>query len=123
MNEMDLTHSSRESWSLLRKLGVAQTSWKASKVSPNSISTILHKIANIKLKKPDKMKVKADYMEELQLCADKSENMKDFRVEEVKAALNLLKNGKAAGEDGILPEFLKHMGIKGKFWLARLFQQ
>jgi len=33
----------------------------------------------------------------------------------------LLKNGKAAGENGILPEFLKHMDIKGKFWLARLF--
>ena len=65
--------------------------------------------------------MKADYKEEFQLCAEKSENMKDFGVEEVEAALRLLKNGKAAGEDGILPEFLKHMGIKGKFWLARLF--
>jgi hypothetical protein len=56
-----------------------------------------------------------------QLCAEKSENMKDFGVEEMEATLKLLKNGKAAGKDGILPEFLKHMGIKGKFWLARLF--
>jgi len=47
--------------------------------------------------------------------------MNDFGVEEVEAALRLLKNDKAAGEDGILPEFLKHMGIEGKFWLARLF--
>jgi|UniRef100_A0A2S2QM65 hypothetical protein len=67
------------------------------------------------------MKMKTDYKEELQLCAEKSENMNDFGVEEVEAALRLLKNGKAAGEDGILPEFLKNMGIKGKFWLSRLF--
>lgn len=60
MNEIDFTHSSRESWSLLRKLGAAQTSWKGIKVSPNSISTILHKTANIKPKKPEKMKMKAD---------------------------------------------------------------
>jgi len=71
MSEMDFTHLSRESWSLLRKLEAAQTSWKGSKVSPNSISTILHKTANIKPKNPDKMKVKTDYKKELQLCADK----------------------------------------------------
>jgi len=65
--------------------------------------------------------VKADYKEELRLCEEKFENMNDFGVEEAEAALRLLKNGKAAGEDGILPEFLKHMGIKGKFWLASLF--
>jgi len=51
MNEMEFTHLSRKSWSLLRKLEAAQTSWKASKVSPNSISAILHKTANIKTQK------------------------------------------------------------------------
>jgi len=35
--------------------------------------------------------------------------MNDFGVEEVEAALRLLKNGKAAGVDGILTEFLKHI--------------
>jgi hypothetical protein len=68
MDEMDFTHSSRESWSLLRKLEAAQSSWKACKVSLNSISTILHKTTNIKPKKSDKMKVKADYKEELNMC-------------------------------------------------------
>jgi len=67
------------------------------------------------------MKMKANYKEELQSCAEISENMNDFGVEEVEAALRLIKSGKIAGEDGILPEFLKHMGIKRKFWLARLF--
>jgi len=67
------------------------------------------------------MKVKADYKKELQFYAEKSENMNDLGVEEGEAVLRLLKNVKAASEDGILPEFLKHMGIKGKFWLERLF--
>jgi hypothetical protein len=47
--------------------------------------------------------------------------MNDFDVEEVEAALKLLKNGKAAGVDGMLPEFLKHLGTKWKFLLTRLF--
>jgi len=67
------------------------------------------------------MKVKADYKKELQFYAEKPENMNDLGVEEGEAVLRLLKNVKAASEDGILPEFLKHMGIKGKFWLERLF--
>ena len=68
MNEMGFIHLSRESWSLLRKLRTAQTSWKARKDSPNSISTILHKTTNIKPKKSEKMNVKVDYKEELKIC-------------------------------------------------------
>lgn len=44
--------------------------------------------------------------------------MNDFGVEEVEANLKFLKNDKAASENGMLPEFHKHMGIKGKCWLA-----
>jgi len=55
-----------------KETGAAQTSWKASKVSPNSISTILYKAANIKSKKSEKMKVKADYEEELQYYVQKN---------------------------------------------------
>jgi hypothetical protein len=90
MNEMDFSHSSRKRWSLLRKLGVAQTSCKAIKISPNSIAITLHKTTNIKPKQPDKMKVKADYKEELQLCAEKSIDMKDFGREEMETILRLL---------------------------------
>lgn len=121
MDEMDFTYSSRESWSLVKKLGAGQTSWKACKVLPNSISTINHNTTNIKFKKPKKMKVKADYKEVLKICAEKSENINDFGVEKVKATIKLLKNGKAADIDGILPEFLKYLGTKGKFRLTRFF--
>lgn len=35
-------------------------------------------------------------------------------------ALKAVKNGKAAGADGILPEFLKNLVVKGRNWLAKL---
>ena len=41
--------------------------------------------------------------------------MNDFGMEEVETALKLLKNSKTANIDGMLLEFLKHMGIKEKF--------
>jgi len=71
MDEMNFTHSSRESCSLLRKLGAAQTSWKYCKVSPSSILSIHHKFSNIKLKKYKKIKMNAKYKEELNRCIEK----------------------------------------------------
>lgn len=46
--------------------------------------------------------------------------MLDFNVADIEIALSLLKNGKATGVDGILPEFIKHIGPKGKKWLVNL---
>lgn len=57
------------------------------------------------------MKVKADYKEKLKRCAEKSEIMNDFSVEEVETALKLLKKGKATGINGVLPGFLHEREI------------
>lgn len=43
-----------------------------------------------------------------------------FTVNDIEVALQAVKNGKAAGADGILPEFIKMLGPKGKTWLAKL---
>lgn len=64
--------------------------------------------------------MKADYKEEFKRCAEKSENMNGFGIEEVVATLKLLKNGKNAAKADMLPEFFKHMGIKGIPRLATL---
>ncbi|KAL4153411.1 hypothetical protein QTP88_001244 [Uroleucon formosanum] len=121
MEEMDFTHSSRESWSLLRKLGAAKETWKEHKVTPNAISNIIFKSSNIKPSKLEKRNIKHDFKEVLSSCIEKSESMENFGREEVKAALKLVKSGKAAGVDGILPDFLKFLGSKGKAWLTNLF--
>jgi len=39
--------------------------------------------------------------------------MKDFSEEEISRALGSTKNGKAAGIDNILPEFIKRLGTAG----------
>jgi hypothetical protein len=118
---MDLTHSSRESWSLLRKLGAAQPSWRESMVSPNSISNILFKTSNIKPEKLENLKIKYDFKEVINSCVEESESMEDFRMEDVENAIKLVKSGKAVGVDGILPEFLKYLGLKSKTWLTSFF--
>lgn len=107
-----------ESWSFLRKLGAAQTSWKYCKVSQHSVKSILHKSSNIKPKKHEKIKVKAKYMEEQNRCTEKSEMMKNVGIKKVEVSLKLIKNGKGAG---VLLELLKHLGIKSKLWLAKIF--
>lgn len=49
--------------------------------------------------------------------------MEDFGWEEVEAALKLVKNGKAAGVDGIRPEFLKFLVPKGNAWITNFFTE
>ncbi|KAF0712149.1 RNA-directed DNA polymerase from mobile element jockey, partial [Aphis craccivora] len=46
--------------------------------------------------------------------------MEDFTDSETEMALKVIKSGKAAGTDGVLPEFLKFLGPKGRNWLTRL---
>lgn len=104
-----------------RKLGAAQPSWRESMVSPNSI---LFKTSNIKPRKLENLKIKHDFKEVINSCVEKSESMKDFRMEDVENAMKLVKSGKAAGVDGVdgvLPEFLKYLGLKSKAWLASFF--
>lgn len=116
MDNMDFTHSSRKSWELLRKLGAAQPSRKNGNVTANAISSIINKTSNIKPNKHEKSEVKRKFKE----CEDRSELASDFTPDEVQTALKLVKNGKAAGADGILPEFLKNVGPKCINWIAKL---
>lgn len=41
-------------------------------------------------------------------------------INDFEAALKTVKNSKAARTDGILLEFIKKLGPKGKTWLAKL---
>ena len=48
---------------------------------------------------------------------------RDFCIEELDVALKTLKVNKAAGFDGVYPEFLKAIGPKTKLWLIEFFNE
>ncbi|XP_064422983.1 protocadherin beta-16-like [Latimeria chalumnae] len=58
------------------------------------------------------------------MAAPKSSTIPDpFTLNELNAALSATKSGKAAGPDGVYPEFLKALGPKVKRWLTFFFSE
>lgn len=52
---------------------------------------------------------------------EKSTYARIFNETEINKAIKNLKSGKAAGFDGIFPEFIKHSGPKTRQWLAKFY--
>lgn len=120
MEEMNHTHSSRKSWALLRKLGAAQPSRKVRCVVASDIANLLFRTSNIKSQKCEKTAARKELTELLNLCEENTALMTGFTDEEVLNELKAVKNGKAAGTDGVLPEFLKNLGPRSIKWIATL---
>lgn len=106
MDELDFTHSSRKSWAQLKKLGASQPTHKENCVNANVISANIYKWNQSGLK------------DRIKYSIDKFEMKNDLTTDEINAVLLKIKNGKVAGKDDILPEFLKILGIRGKMWLV-----
>lgn len=69
------------------------------------------------LKRPakyEKINILKEYKVIFNGCFKNSKIMHDFKVTNIEVVLSLLKNGKAAGADGELPEFVKYLGLKKK---------
>jgi len=107
----------------LKKLSSAQPVIISSKVTAKAISNNLFKTSNIKHSKQKtkpKITINDNFKAEFNKCDEKTTLMYVFLVEEVNLALKSVKNGKAAGSDGILPEFIKILGYRGRHWIAKL---
>ncbi len=125
VEKLNFTHSSRKSWSLIRRLGASQRPPGQSRpaVSPNAIASHLLQVAKAPLSKPHRQTVRNEWR---QYCRLKTVGLEgDFPEEftelELDAAIRTVKDGSAAGYDNILPEFLKHLGPKAKAWLASFY--
>lgn len=79
-------------------------------------------MSNIKPQKSEKIESRKELSELLNLCKEKTALMRDFVGEEVLNALKSVKNGKAAGTDGVLPEFLKTLDPEALTGLQHLPQ-
>src|SRR6195952_2869994 len=123
MENMNFTHSSRSSWALLNKLDTANSrTEKYSEISPNAIASRLVKVSNIvEISETSMKKMKRLLRKQRKETAVDPEIGNVFNLEELKAATYLTKTRKAAGFDGIYPEFFKHFGVFALNWLVLFY--
>lgn len=123
--EMNFTHSSRKGWRLLRHLGETSKPIKTkSCIDPDSIATNI--VENSTMIVPDKHHkriIKSKLRKLVQSLTNDSEYDQPFSLDELDAAISSINSGKAAGLDGLYPEFLKHLGKRAKIWILKFMNQ
>lgn len=120
VSSLDYTKSSRQAWSLLRKLGDGKTTARTtSEIHPDKIAS--HIVMTSKSKRSKNLT--KDIKKELKFLKRRSPitHSKPFSVEEINIAISDTKSGKAPGEDGIHPEFFVHCGEHTRAWLAKFY--
>lgn len=120
---LDSHKSSRKFWSLLRKFGSAKVTSKRScnQVSPNQIASKLISNSKVHLNKLRQNSVKKELKRHLRNLPSNSNLSLEFTLDELNIGLTDVKCGKAAGLDGIFPEFIKNFQKESKSWLVRFF--
>ena len=122
VESLDFSRSSRKSWNLLHKLGGAQLPPKIKQtMNPEKISAIMSQNARIRVTKRQQEKIRSLMRDAMKDCAKETKLAEPVTVEEIREALHKTQQGKAAGTDEILPEFLKNLGDRETKWLADLF--
>jgi Reverse transcriptase (RNA-dependent DNA polymerase)/Endonuclease/Exonuclease/phosphatase family len=124
MNSLNFTHSSRKAWGLLRKLGGAKmTTASTPKINPEAVASRIVETSKAKVDKEFTRTVKSSLKDLRCTVKESLEFSSDFTMCELDAALSRTKAGKAAGPDGIHPEFLKACGKNVKRWLCKFFSE
>ena len=105
----DMTHNSKKAWSTIKKLNTEKNKHaRVAAVTPNEVAHQL--IENGKPINKERGRLK-ELKNKLRMTAFDSEHEVDqFSLEELEAAFNQSKPGKAAGLDGITAEMVKHFG-------------
>lgn len=122
VENLDFQKSSRQAWSLLRKLGGSNPPDRPTdSVTPNQVASHIVSTSRAAQNRLHTTKVKKDLKALKSTCAPESEYSNPFTCEEITKALEEMKTGKAPGFDGIHAEFLKHSGKYTRQWLAEFF--
>ena len=123
-SKMDFTHSSRKSWSLIRRLGAAQNPPKKNHppVRANAVASHLIQVAKAPADKKFERRIRDQRRHFLRHAPDKS-SPSPFTTSDIDCALRLVKAGTAPGYDNIHPEFLTHLGPRARTWMSHFFSK
>ncbi|UYV69795.1 hypothetical protein LAZ67_7000750, partial [Cordylochernes scorpioides] len=122
LEQMDFSKSSRKSWSLLRKLGGADPPHKHNQLTnPNKIATCISSKSRIHPNPSEKSRLKKVIGTNLSKSSTHPQLSTNIDLNEVEDAIKVTHNNRAPGPDGIMPEFMKHLGQKAIKWMAKLF--
>lgn len=122
VESIDLSHSSRQGWSLIRKLGGASKLMKTSSaMNADRVARRLVQSSKAPADKQFSRRVNRMYKALRKTTPRYSDISRQFSIVDINDAIVSVKNGKASGFDGIYPEFLTFSGPRTRLWLARFF--
>ncbi|XP_039290974.1 uncharacterized protein LOC120352793 [Nilaparvata lugens] len=120
VERLDFKHSSRQAWSLLRKLGAARKPTRQGiEVEPELVAEhiIRNSRVNHNLEHTDEIRRQLKILRERVM--PNPHFSAPFSAADIHNALRDMKTGKAPGFDGIHPEFLLNAGKNTRRWLSR----
>ena len=120
---MDFRHSSGYAWSLIRKLDLQRAN-NPPKKTLNTADDIANEIKQKSVRKPNtnfETNIQEYYRRTFQACPEKAKLARNVNVLELEGPLKQLKNGKAAGIDGLHPDRFIHLRPRARAWLASAF--
>lgn len=122
MESINLTHSSRKGWSLIRKFGGATKLTSAKpKINADRIARRVIQSSKAPSKKLFSKRIIRAYRNLRRTTPADSELSRSFSADDVNTALMYMKNGKASGFDAIYPELLTFSGPRTRLWFSRFF--
>ena len=120
MENLDFKHSSRQAWKLIKKLDPDRTK-PAGTIPAVGAEEIATEIKNRSKRTPDhtfKRRVRREYQQNFSSSPPTTEMSRAVTSSEIVSAVKQIKNGKAAGVDGVYPDMLTHLGPNACRWLA-----
>jgi Reverse transcriptase (RNA-dependent DNA polymerase)/Endonuclease-reverse transcriptase len=116
-------HSSRKAWNLMRKLGtdLNTATSPTNQISANDIASRLLRISKVPMEENFVRSTKRDLRQKRRELTIDTTISADFSLEDLNTALLSFKSGKAAGFDGVYPEFIKNAGLRTKEWILSFF--
>ena len=120
VESLDLKHSSRHPWQLLKKLEPASSTCRSAPAV--TADQIAREIKARGMHTPDnrrEAKIRKAYARLHQRLPKQDARLTaPVRPTEMAKAVGSLKNGKAAGRDGVYPDMLSHLGPRTREWLC-----